>query len=95
MRRLPPSYYSLPNLSRLLVALAFALWPWSVQGQVRNGQKTSPKKVREDAQTLRSRAINLLIQTAEEARSFSDLLYRARVQMLAADELWPFVTQGS
>jgi hypothetical protein len=35
-------------------------------------------------------AINLLIETADSARTFDDLFYRARVQMLAADALWPY-----
>jgi hypothetical protein len=38
----------------------------------------------------RAQAINLLVETAERARTFDDLLYRARMQALAADALWAF-----
>jgi hypothetical protein len=34
-------------------------------------------------------AITLLVETADKARSFDDLFYRARIQALAADAIWP------
>ncbi|HWS99490.1 MAG TPA: hypothetical protein VN256_04390 [Pyrinomonadaceae bacterium] len=37
----------------------------------------------------RAEAAALLVEAADKARSFDDLFYRARVQALAADALWP------
>ncbi|MBA2732553.1 MAG: hypothetical protein H0U54_06640, partial [Acidobacteria bacterium] len=37
----------------------------------------------------RALALTLLVETADKARVFDDLFYRARIQMLAADALWP------
>lgn len=37
----------------------------------------------------RAEAISLLVETANDARAFKDLQYRARLQMMAADALWP------
>lgn len=37
----------------------------------------------------RARAVQLLDETAYAARTLDDLFYRARIQMLAADALWP------
>jgi hypothetical protein len=38
----------------------------------------------------RAQAIQLLVETADRAREFEDLFYRARIQSLAADALWPY-----
>jgi hypothetical protein len=38
----------------------------------------------------RALALTLLVETADKARTFDDLFYRARIQMLAADALWPY-----
>jgi hypothetical protein len=38
----------------------------------------------------RAQAVELLSETANEARGLEDLFYRARVQALAGDALWPF-----
>lgn len=51
--------------------------------------KPAPQKD-EKAAGRRARAINLLIETADAARAFKDLSYRARIQTLAADALWRF-----
>ncbi|MCA1557761.1 MAG: hypothetical protein LC731_04380, partial [Acidobacteria bacterium] len=37
-----------------------------------------------------TQAISLLIETADSARAFKDLNYRARIQAIAADALWDF-----
>ncbi|MBV9959667.1 MAG: hypothetical protein JO360_14685, partial [Acidobacteria bacterium] len=37
----------------------------------------------------RAKAVALLVETADAARAFKDLFYRTRLQMLAADALWP------
>lgn len=52
-------------------------------------QSAAQKKETARAQR-RAQAIELLIETADDARKFDDLLYRARIQTLAADALWPF-----
>lgn len=63
--------------------------------QKRRGAGTAPArtatvKADDRGEERRSQAINLLIETADAARTFKDLLYRARVQLLAADALWAF-----
>jgi hypothetical protein len=46
---------------------------------------------RDAASRLRhTRAINLLNETADAARDLDDFLYRARLQALAAETLWPY-----
>jgi hypothetical protein len=51
---------------------------------------TAARPSDEKAAARRAQAINLLVETADGARTFDDLLYRARVQALAADGLWAF-----
>jgi hypothetical protein len=52
---------------------------------------SSPARQTDDvAAARRNQAIELLIETANSARAFKDLLYRARIQALAADALWTF-----
>jgi hypothetical protein len=41
----------------------------------------------------RAQAVDLLNETAYAVRSLDDLFYRARIQMLAADALWPYDEQ--
>ncbi|HEY0323160.1 MAG TPA: hypothetical protein VGC66_19540 [Pyrinomonadaceae bacterium] len=64
------------------------------QQRGRSGQpRTSTPSARqtdEKAAARRAQAINLLIETANQARTFNDMAYRARIQALAADALWPF-----
>ncbi len=75
---------------RLLVsvALALALLPSLVLAQQRRGRApVAQGKTAERAK--RAEAVALLVETADKARSFDDLFYRARVQALAADALWP------
>ena len=53
--------------------------------------KAEQKARQSDASTRhRKQAIALLIETADAASSFDDLLYSARIQALVADALWPF-----
>lgn len=46
-------------------------------------------QVKDAARERRARAIELITETADAARTFKDLFYRARLQTLAADALWP------
>ncbi len=46
-------------------------------------------QVKDAARERRTRAIELITETADAARTFKDLFYRARLQTLAADALWP------
>ncbi|HEX8143127.1 MAG TPA: hypothetical protein VF553_11070 [Pyrinomonadaceae bacterium] len=55
------------------------------------GRRGGPTPETKDAQAARrQQAVNLLRETADEARTFNDLFYRARIQTLAADALWEF-----
>lgn len=77
------------------LTLACALAPSAAfaQQKKRGGTTRPPaptSQTDDRAAALRSQAINLLIETADGARAFKDLLYRARIQMLAADALWSF-----
>lgn len=71
-------------LALLLPTLSLA------QQQQRKGVKPSPVAQKKEAERARRlQAITLLLETADKARTFDDLFYRARIQMLAADALWP------
>ncbi|HEY0545881.1 MAG TPA: hypothetical protein VGC91_10930 [Pyrinomonadaceae bacterium] len=45
--------------------------------------------VKETEKARRAKAVELIIETADAARGLKDLFYRARLQTLAADALWP------
>ncbi len=48
-----------------------------------------PPSAKDAERARRAKAIELIAETADTARGFKDLFYRARVQTLAADALWP------
>jgi hypothetical protein len=75
---------------RLVASLAFALALAStpVLSQQRRG-RTPVAQSRNAERAKRAEAAALLVETADKARLFDDLFYRARVQALAADALWP------
>jgi hypothetical protein len=76
-----------------LLAIVFAVAPISTYAQQRG--RARPKlpapaaQAKDAARARRAQAVDLLNETAYAARSFDDLFYRARVQTLAADALWP------
>lgn len=77
---------------RVIVSLALALLllPTSILSQQRGrGAKTPSAQSKNAERARRTLAITLLIETADKARTFDDLFYRARIQTLAADALWP------
>jgi hypothetical protein len=77
----------------LALVLAFVQASAQAQQKGRTGrQGAAPRTQRTDdkAEARRLQAVNLLVETADSARAFKDLLYRARIQMLVADALWPF-----
>src|SRR5215213_1616698 len=90
MRKKPRRTLRLRNLVSL--ALALALLPTLAFSQQRGRAKPSTPAAQSKnvERARRLQAINLLIETADSARTFDDLFYRARVQMLAADTLWPY-----
>jgi hypothetical protein len=68
--------------------LTFASTPALAQKRGRAGRTpTTQNKNAENAR--RAQAFTLLVETADKARLFDDLYYRARIQTLAADALWP------
>ncbi|HYJ45216.1 MAG TPA: hypothetical protein VEV81_01290, partial [Pyrinomonadaceae bacterium] len=77
--------------AQLALALAFFLTPAQAQQQRgRTPPRSAPPQTRNTERARRAQALTLLIETADRARLFDDLLYRARVQALAADALWPY-----
>jgi hypothetical protein len=68
--------------------------PITAQQQPR-GKITPPagpitERTEKALQARSAQAVTLLLETADRARDFEDLFYRARIQSLAADTLWPF-----
>lgn len=90
MKQTPRPTLRLCNLVSL--ALALALLPTLALSQQRGRAKhpTPDAQSKKAERARRLQAINLLVETADKARAFDDLFYRARVQMLAADALWPY-----
>lgn len=72
---------SFQRLYGMLLLLSLLLASVSAQ------QRTPSAKDAERAR--RAKAVELLVETADAARSFKDLFYRMRIQTLAADALWP------
>src|SRR3954464_11310110 len=75
-----------------LVALAFALLStsaWAQRQQRGRAPRTSPAPNKNAERAKLTPSLTLLIETADKARLCDDLFYRARVQALAADALWP------
>jgi hypothetical protein len=68
--------------------LAFASIPVLSQKRGRT-QPTSAAQNKNAERTRRAQAVTLLVETADRARLFDSLFYRARIQMLVADALWP------
>ncbi len=77
-----------PLRSLAALALALVLLPSLVLAQQRRG-RTPVAQGKTAERAKRAEAAALLVETADKARSFDDLFYRARVQALAADALWP------
>jgi hypothetical protein len=80
---------------RAIVAFALAstllLQPASAHAQQRARDKPAPAAQSKNSDRSQRTAVALLLnETAAKARSFDDLFYRARIQMLAADALWPY-----
>lgn len=89
------SQQSTKSFLSFFVALAFLCTPSYAAaqsvGRSERPRASAPKPRTDDgAAARRTQAINQLIETAERARIFNDLAYRARIQTLAADALWPF-----
>src|SRR3954453_13638435 len=88
MKLRPRTACRLRSLASL--ALALALLSTSAWAQLRGrAQRTQPSQTKNTERAKITQALTLLIETADKARLFDDLLYRARVQALAADALWP------
>lgn len=83
-----------PRPSRSLLAivafaLALLLLPTPALSQQRGRGAKAPSVQSKNAERARrALALTLLVETADKARTFDDLFYRARIQALAADTLW-------
>ena len=81
-----------PNLRPILsLALALLLLPASTPAQQqRQRAKPAPAAKSKNAERARrAQAITLLVEAADKARHFDDLFYRARIQAIIAEALWP------
>lgn len=82
------------TLASLFFLLALAPYQLAAQQQQRRRSRTAqrrPAAESKDAERARrAEAIELLRETAQRARSFDDLFYRARIQALVADALWSY-----
>ena len=88
MRLKSRSICCLRLLASLVLALAMlpALALSQKRGRVKPPTPATQNKNAERARRLQ--AVTLLVETADKARTFDDLFYRARIQMLVADVLW-------
>lgn len=86
------SLFVLLVLLHLLVLLLCSA-PTLAQKRTRSRPKPASQALEAERARKRAKAIALLAETAEEARALDDLLYRARLQSLAADALWPYDSQ--
>src|SRR5215212_6661962 len=89
--RLKPRALRIHHLLVVLPALALALSSlpaWAQQRRPRS-KPGGPTETSNAERARRSLGVTLLAETADRARLFNDLFYRARVQALAADALWP------
>ncbi len=98
-RRMSPSQCFFIVIVITLLALSSASQPTSAQQRGRSSsggnraRPTAKAQAQESERARRAKALTLLSETAEEARNLDDLFYRARLQALAADALWPFDAQ--
>jgi hypothetical protein len=75
----------------LQLVIALPLCPAYAQQRGRTpprARQPSAAQTRDAATERRAQAVELLLETANNARLLDDLYYRARIQMLAADALW-------
>jgi hypothetical protein len=87
MRLRPRTVCRLRPLVSIALVFAFASIPVLSQKRGRT-QPTSTTQIKNVERARRAQAITLLVETADRARLFDDLFYRARIQTLAADALW-------
>ncbi|MDT4954580.1 MAG: hypothetical protein QOJ02_2718 [Acidobacteriota bacterium] len=88
MRSKPRTVCRLRSLASIALILSFASTPALTQKRGRAGR--TPATQNKNAENARrAQALTLLVETADKARLFDDLYYRARIQTLAADALWP------
>ncbi len=72
-----------PSFALLRLCAIFLLF---IVIQVPAQQRT---QVKDAERARRAKAIEIINETADAARTFKDLFYRARIQTRAADMLWP------
>jgi hypothetical protein len=94
MRTSPRNIRRLSFVALLALALSSQLPLASAQQRGRSRPKPATKtQTQETERARRAKALTLLVETADGARTLDDLFYRARLQALAADALYPFDQQ--
>ncbi|MBD0326543.1 MAG: hypothetical protein ICV68_08925, partial [Pyrinomonadaceae bacterium] len=98
-RSLTPTQLFIPLLALLLALFSSSFQPTSAQQRGRSSSNnrrarpTAKAQSQEAERARRAKALTLLVEMADEARTIDDLFYRARLQALAADALYPFDQQ--
>jgi hypothetical protein len=97
---LTPARFFFPLVALLLLLVFSSAFQPAVAQQRGRGSSNSNRarptgkvKTQQAERTRRAKALMLLVETADEARFLDDLFYRARLQALAADALYPFDQQ--
>lgn len=95
MKTKPRSIYRLTVIIPLALFFSLAaLHAATAQQRGRRRTKPAAKTQAQEIERLRrAKALTLLAETAELARTLDDLFYRARLQALAAEALYPFDPQ--
>lgn len=84
-----PSLFFYRSLLSFTLILIVAVTPaLSQQRGGRTNKQAPTKKNKNIEQARHAEAVSLLVETADKARLFDDLFYRARIQTLVADALW-------
>ena len=86
----PRAVYCLRLFASLALALALLSTP-ALSQRRKSAKPSTPAAQNKTAERARRlQVVTLLTETADKARTFDDLFYRARIQMLAADALWTY-----
>jgi hypothetical protein len=87
--RLTPRTVCLARSLAFLVLACLLLSASAAAQQRGRPPRSAPSQNKNSERAKLAQALTLLSETADKARLFDDLFYRARVQAIAADALWP------
>lgn len=77
------------HLSKLFARMCLGIVvSFVISSNLAVAQQQPSIKPNEKERERRAKAVDVIVETADAARTFKDLYYRARIQTLAADALW-------